>query len=300
MNKCIMITKGLGGILFLFFCICCGVSCHNDDEEGRKITDHQEYVLTVASKKVPGLLTSNGSNYLKDIYAVKKDGSNDWSALGSIRGFDFKDGYECQIEVSETSYLDYSMGEPAWTEYKQLGVRSEEKKNSEGLPSHFIPEWYYKDRSIPEYRYAVEADKKEEIETDLKAHSIFPLRSHCLIYASDSLNRKWIIVDDRGKMLGTGTLKTTHKDYEEFSSSYQILVPSGQVYGYMEWIFLDEAGNKAYPPFDVFLTEKSTSTRSDYRVAPIPNLYYDLTEYYKSKYPEAGVKAVVVSYTIDM
>lgn len=63
----------------------------------------------------------------------------------------------------------------------------------------------------------------------------------------------------------------------------------------MEWSFLDESGNETnYPSFDVFL---GCSTKSG-SAGPTPDLYFykDLTEYYKEKYPDGGVKAVVVSY----
>lgn len=46
-------------------------SCIDDDEEGRKVTDYKEYTLTVASVKLPGVLTSSGRNVLADVYAVK-------------------------------------------------------------------------------------------------------------------------------------------------------------------------------------------------------------------------------------
>ena len=55
------------------------------------------------------------------------------------------------------------MGQPAWTEHKLLEVISKEKKASEGLPKHFIPEAFYKDKFLPTYKYAVEADNKEVI-----------------------------------------------------------------------------------------------------------------------------------------
>ena len=47
-------------------------ACNDDDDEGRKIIDYKEYTLTVASVKLPGVLTSSGSNVLADVYAVKK------------------------------------------------------------------------------------------------------------------------------------------------------------------------------------------------------------------------------------
>lgn len=51
-------------------------ACNDDDDEGRKITDYKEYTLTVASVKLPGVLTSSGSNVLADVYAVKNEQSN--------------------------------------------------------------------------------------------------------------------------------------------------------------------------------------------------------------------------------
>ena len=114
-----MRTKYLLGILILFFCTFNFISCNNEDEEGRKITDYKEYVLTVASKKVPGVV-SNGHYYLTDVYAVKKDQSNDWVSFGYIMGFDFEEEYEYKIKISETTFLDHSMGDPAWTEHELL------------------------------------------------------------------------------------------------------------------------------------------------------------------------------------
>lgn len=48
--------------------------------------------------------------------------------MGYIDGFEFEKGYEYKIKVSETSYLDHSMGQPAWTEYDLLDVLSKEEK----------------------------------------------------------------------------------------------------------------------------------------------------------------------------
>lgn len=114
-NQSNMKTKK-SGILILFLCIFCVVGCDNDEKKGREVTDYKEYILTVASRKVPGVLTSDGHNYLTDVYAVKKELSDEWIPFGNIEGFDFEEKYECKIKISETSYLDYGMGEPAWTE----------------------------------------------------------------------------------------------------------------------------------------------------------------------------------------
>lgn len=97
-------------------------------------------------------------------------------------------------------------------------------------------------------------------------------------------------------MLGSGLIKRTNKTQEEFPEVYQILPPEGQVNGFMEWSFLDEEGNETgYLSFDVLIGYSASEVT--------PNLFYlykDLTAHYKSKYPEAGVKAVVVSYAIEI
>lgn len=145
-------------------------ACTDDNEEGKKVTAYSEYTLTVASVKLPGVLTSSGSNVLADVYAVKNEQSTDWEAHGSIGKFEYEEGYEYQILISETSYLDYQMGDPAWTEYELLEVLSKERKNSEELPSHFIPNWYFEQYCAyinPEFAYVIDADKKEDIEKDI-------------------------------------------------------------------------------------------------------------------------------------
>lgn len=296
-----MKTKTLVGILMLFLFTYTFISCDKEDEAGRKITDYKEYVLTVASEMKPGVMWSEGNNFLKEVYVVKKENAEDWEAMGYIDGFEFERGYEYKIKISETSYLDHSMGQPAWTEYDLLDVLSKEEKKSENLPSHFIPEWFYEERVLPKYKYAVEADKKEVIETDLKENSIIPLDYHYLVYSGGDDLLRWIAIKDDENTLGPCIIKSENKDPGKMPESYKLLPLEGHVNGsMMGWSFLDEEGNETnYPSFDVFVgrTTKSKSFN------PAPNtvyLYKDLTEYYKNKYPEAGVKTVVVSYTVGI
>lgn len=220
--------------------------------------------------------------------------------MGYIDGFEFEKGYEYKIKISETSYLDYRMGQPAWTEYDLLDVLSKEKKNSEGLPLHFIPEWFYEEHVLPKYQYAVETDNKEVIEEDLRTNSILPLDYHYMLYRGEDSSLRWIAIKDDSNTLGPCIIKSENKDPEKMPESYKLLPWEGNVYGFMGWQFLDEEGNETnYPSFDVFAS-RSTKSRT---FNPAPNtvcLYKDLTEYYKNKYPEAGVKAVVVSYAIEI
>lgn len=132
-------------ILFAFVVLTV-TSCNNDDDlGGRMVTDYKEYKLTVASRKLPGVVTSCGNSTLTDVFAVKNESQSEWQPLGYITKFDYEQGYEYQIRISKTSYLDYRMGEPAWTEYELLEVLSKERKDSEGLPEDFIPDWFEND-----------------------------------------------------------------------------------------------------------------------------------------------------------
>lgn len=132
-------------ILFAFVVLAV-TSCKNDDDlGGRKVTDYKEYTLTVASRKLPGVATSCGNSTLTDVYAVKNESQSEWQPLGYITKFDYEPGFEYQIRISKTSYLDYRMGEPAWTEYELLEVLSKERKDSEDLPDDFIPDWFEDD-----------------------------------------------------------------------------------------------------------------------------------------------------------
>lgn len=294
-----MKTKSLLGIMTLFLCTFSFMSCDNDDEKGRKITDYKEYVLTIASKKIPGTLWSAGSNYLADVYAIKKEQSDKWESLGAIDGFEFEKGYEYKIKMSETNYLDDSMGQSVWTEYKLLEIISKEKKDSEELPMHFISEAYYKDRFLPTYRYAVKADNKELIENDLKKNPILRLDYHYLYYRGEDTHLKWIVIKDENHMLGPGIITSISKKLEEIPESYHLLPPQ-EVTNFMEWTFFDESGNATdYPAFDVFFAPLSR-TKSIDRTPIFVYLYKDLTEQYKTQYPEAGVKTVVVFYAIPM
>lgn len=292
-----MWVKDLLGILMLFLFAFIFISCDKENEEGRKVTGYKEYVLTVASEKILGTGWSDGFNYLSDVYAVKKDDTKDWEALVSIDGFEFEEGYEYKIKISGTSYLDYRMGQPAWTEYDLLEILSKEKRDSKDLPSHLIPKWYYEEQPLPMYRYAVEADNKAVVEEDLKTYPILPLDYHYLLYSGfdEEYLGKWIAIKDDTNVWGPGLIKGINRNSEEIPEIYNLMPPEGQVQAFMEWSFLDESGNETnYPSFDVFL---GCSTKSG-SAGPTPDLYFykDLTEYYKEKYPDGGVKAVVVSY----
>lgn len=138
--KTVRLFLSLVIILFSATSLCSCLS--DDDDEGRKVLSSKDYVITVASCKLEGVVASCGNFTKTEVLAIRKDGSTNWEAWGGIQGFNYEPGYEYRLKVNETTYLDYSMGEPAWTEHKLLEVLSIDKKETEGLPEDLIPEWY--------------------------------------------------------------------------------------------------------------------------------------------------------------
>ncbi|RGK81997.1 DUF4377 domain-containing protein [Bacteroides uniformis] len=272
-------------------------ACTEDNEEGKKVTAYSESTLTVASVKLPGVLTSSGSNVLADVYAVKNEQSTDWEAHGSIGKFEYEEGYEYQILISETSYLDYQMGDPAWTEYELLEVLSKERKNSEELPSHFIPNWYFEQYCAyinPEFAYVIDADKKEDIEKDIKTDATYKFGdSRCYVCNAN----KWFLLDLDMQTKEYGNVIRKSKEPTDFPKSYKHLYPEQQIVSFGQFDFVTkDAPEEPIMQYDVMIS-RQFPTKSISRETYILWLYRDLTAYYQSKYPEANVKAVAIRYT---
>lgn len=280
-----MKTKSLLGTFMFICCMLSFTSCLNDnlEEEGTQVTGYEEYTLTVASKKLLGVDFSCGSDVVTEVYAVKKADADEWEPFTYIQDFDYEPGYEYTLRISETDYVDYRRGDPAWTEYKLLEVLSKEKKDSEGLPEHLIPETYNNKFSI-HTSYAVEAEHKEQIENELNSHLPVPQNNTCIFYTNHT---QWIWLDAGNHIVKQGTIERQHKDWTEFPDSYKLLPPERQVTDSMEWTFLSD--ENAYT-FDTFIIRNGLY----YQFA----FYKDLTEHYRNKYPEAGVRTVVVAYTL--
>ena len=285
--------------LILLFCTSILASCQKE-EEGRKITGYEEYTIIVASEKVPGLLFSSGNNHLSEVYAVMKEHSAGWEQLGSIKGFEYEPGYEYTLRISETNYLDHSMGDPAWTEYEQLELISKEEKTSNDVPDNFIPEWFYTEycTSInPEFKYYIEAEDQSVIEEDLNSNSMITF-SGLYCYMDNSWTR-WLLVNDKKEIDMLGFIKKEDKNSSDFPESYKNLKPEGTVTGTMEWTFIigdDPENEENAIKYDVFICNPSKSISAG--PTPVPHFYKDYTKYYQEKFPENGVKNVVVSYNV--
>lgn len=296
-----MKTKKTLELLSLFLCIISIISCGNDENEGRRVTDYREYILTVASAKIPGVVTSCGNINQMDVYAVMKEPSTEWEAFESIGGFEYESGYEYRIRISKTNYLDYSMGEPQWTEYDLLEVISKEEKTSKNLPYNLIPNWYYENYCTfinPEYQYGIDAEQKEIIENDIKSNSALSFGG--LHYYITPGGKNWFLLDNGMKTIAQGYLKKINIDnYTELPESYKILPLKGNMLGCMQCDFIkDVDSEESVMKYDVFFSTTNSTTKSFDRPV-FPWLYKDLTAYYQNKFPEAGVKAVVIRYTLS-
>ncbi len=136
-------NKKLSATLLILLCIFGLTSCINEEkEEERKVTHYEEQTVIVASKKLQGVISSCGTDFTTGVYAIRKENSLQWEQLSYVSGFEYESGYEYKIRISITSYLDYRMGDPAWTEYKLLELLAKEKRESTGLPATFVPEGY--------------------------------------------------------------------------------------------------------------------------------------------------------------
>lgn len=291
-----MRTKYLLGILGLFLCTFSFISCDKENEEGRKVTDHQEYELTVASKKVLGMTFSGGNNYFREVYAVKKNDTQDWESFSSIQDFDYEEGYEYHIKISETTYLDYRRGDPSWTEYKLLEVISKEKHDSEGLPDNLLSSNY--NCLNAELRYVIEADEKDEVEKRLMNNS--PLFM-CKQFVFNKEFTEFAMLNENYEhlVLADGKLKRDTNDNENFPDSYKLIPLEGQAAATEQWTFLiDLTTHKATLTMDAFIVNLPGSTGNSGGMRSQIWLYRDMTQYVQEAFPEAGVKTVVVSYVI--
>lgn len=255
-------------------------SCNKDDD-GRKITDYQELTVTVASTKLPGVVTSCGNNTMTDVYAVKTENSNEWEALGSIGNFDYEEGNEYQLRISKTSYLDHEMGEPAWTEYELLEILSKERKEYENLPQHFIPNWYFEKycgKINPNFTYAIQANNKTAIENDLKTDDAYKFGG-LQVYIALSPG-KWLILDSDMKTQKRGILIRKYINSEELPDSYKLLLPGHQIIGCQQFDFIDNDSETPEMQYIAFVYEKPSGRSIAQKNFGIL-LYKDLTAYYQ-------------------
>lgn len=249
-------------------------------------------------KKVLGMIFSEGNNYFRKVYAVKKNNAQDWISFSSIQDFNYEEGYEYHIKISETTYLDYREGDISRTEYKLLDVISKEKHDSEGLPENFLSSDY--NSLNAEFRYVIEADEKDEVEKRLMNNSPlfmckqFVFNKEFTEFAMLNENYEYLVLAD-------GKLKRETNDNENFPDSYKLIPLEGQVVATEQWSFIiDLITHKASLTMDAFIVNLPGSTGNSGGMCSQIWLYQDMTQYAQEAFPEAGVKTVVVSYTVSI
>lgn len=293
-----MRTKHLFGILMLFLFTFTFISCDKEDEEGCKVTNYQEYELTVASKKILGMIFSEGKNYFRKVYAVKKNNAQDWESFSSIQDFNYEEGYEYHIKISETTYLDYRKGDPSWTEYKLLELISKEKHDSEGLSDNFLSSDY--NCLNAEFRYVIEADEKDEVEKRLMNNSLLFMCKQ-FVFNKEFTEFAMLNEDSEYLVLADGRLIRETNDNENFPDSYKLIPLEGQVAATEQWTFIcDFITHKAAQTMDAFIVNISGSTDNSGDKRSQIWLYQDMTQYAQEAFPKAGVKTVVVPYTVGI
>ena len=143
-------------------------------------------------------------------------------------------------------------------------------------------------------------DDEMHLMEELEKESLIPLDFHYIFWRSEDKFLRCIAIKDDNNTLGPCIIKNENKAPEEMPESYKLLPPEGNVFGYGKWTFLDEHGNETnYLSFDVFMGRSAKSRNVDL-TPDVAYLYKDLSEYYKNKYPQAGVKTVVVSYAVSI
>lgn len=285
---------------FTFLSLLVLTACSKDNG-GRKVTSYKELNITVASVTLPGVVSSCGNDACSEVYAVKVEDSQEWTALSGIKQFEYQEGYEYQLRISETTFLDFSMGEPVWTEYELLELKSKTKRISQNLPTHFIPDWFFQYHSSfinPDFLYAVDADIKETIERDIQTNAAYRFNG-CKFYIPSMHLDDWFLLDNKMQIVQSGNIIKNSKELETFPESYSLLKPEDPVCEYLQYKFVTT--NSPDEPellYDVFISSKNTPYNPAFFQRNSIWMYQDLTSYYQRKYPTANINTVVLRYEL--
>jgi len=141
---------------------------------------------------------------------------------------------------------------------------------------------------IWDVKHAVDAERKDVIEADLRDNRPFPTGSR-IVCSIDTEERSVKINDSDNKEILSGVLHT--EELNTIPEVYSMIPPDKQVVSFQRWNMVFEDRELAY---DMFLIKGDLSTYANMFISFYHAYFYeDLTEYYKSKYPDAGVKGVV-------
>ena len=142
---------------------------------------------------------------------------------------------------------------------------------------------------VMDIQYAVDAEVKEAIEADIKVNMPFPIGSQF----NFSVPEDSVIIknsDYREILKGTYSTESMSITNPDIPESYKLLPPNNQIIAIRRYNMVFENSKYVY---DQILVKSNPLTYSSFTIPTTPWFYEDLTEYYKAKYPNAGVKGVV-------
>lgn len=255
-------------MLMLFLFTFSFVSCNDDDEEEAEVG--KIVVMSVSSKMA--WIESKYSPYEKNpVMECIIEGSDEKLYLdkNEIEGFEYISGYEHRLKVRITS-LDNPSTDGSKQKYELIEILSQNK-----VVGH----------SEIQLKYAIDADQKSVIEDDLLKISSEFVGSYYIFDGSTwslfNANDETIIKDGQLQNLPLET---------ELPESYKLLPVDEQIATYRKMIFTYTIGSEQMiRPYDAIITLMPGGRDSYYRLW----LYEDLTDFYKRKFPDAGVRGVV-------
>ncbi|NDV82522.1 hypothetical protein [Bacteroides sp. 51] len=143
--------------------------------------------------------------------------------------------------------------------------------------------------------HGIDAEQKELITTDLQNNLPVPTGGGYFIdFKSEMIAKSssgvCTIVDSNSNPITTGSIFVEEDASSQLPSklpdSYKLALPKNQITSFTKWSFEFKGIKHTY---DIILEKYGMQRYSDVR----PWLYEDLTEHYKKKFPNAGVKGVV-------
>lgn len=260
-----MRTKEILGIMLLFLCISCFMSCDKDDDNVGEIV-----VISISPELVWVSSTSSIPAHLAMECTIEENNKKLHIAEDQIEGFEYNKGYEYKLKVRITP-LENPATDGSTDRYELIEIISQ-----------------YETPFKIQLKYAVDAEQKSIIEDDLRDNSSFLVGSG---YVFNKELSTWTLVDADNIPISNGKLHRESGYPVELPASYKLLPTDEQIATYAKFIFSFQSGSEQIEyTYDAIITYIAGGGRDPYcRLW----FYEDLTDYYKTKYPDAGVKGVV-------
>lgn len=245
------------GIMLLFLYAFCFISCDKDDDSVENIA-----IMSVS----PELVWMRDSRVQVMECSIEGDNEKLYIVPDQIEGFEYNKGYDYKLKVKVTP-LENPSTDGSTVRYELREIIFQHK-----APFKI------------QLTYAVDAELKSIIEDDLRNTSSYLIGSG---YVFEELS-KWTLVDADYTTLLSGMYQRENDPQAELPASYKLLPPNEQIVTHVKWTFIFLSGSEQMiRRYDAIITQIAGSSFSRLW------FYEDLTEHYKTKYPDAGVKGVV-------